>query len=219
IDEQLERFDRETVLKKLGLPLDRPLVASVGELNPLKGHEDFIAAASRVALQNGDVDFVIVGDDRSNGKGYREKLEKAAAASGLGNRLHFVSWVDELASFMKAADVFVSASYTESFGLAILEAMACATPVVATRTEGAQELIEAGKSGLLVDVGKTDELTSAILRLLDDDSLRRRLGGEAAIHARERFGLDRMVEETERVYREEIGEGGKGKGEGKTVGS
>ncbi|MDX6709080.1 MAG: hypothetical protein QOH96_96, partial [Blastocatellia bacterium] len=55
IDEQLERFDRETVLKKFGLPLDRPLVASVGELNPLKGHEDFIAAASKVALQNGEV--------------------------------------------------------------------------------------------------------------------------------------------------------------------
>jgi len=205
-------------LGKLGLPLHRPLVASVGELNPLKGHEDFIAAASKVALQNGEVDFVIVGDDRANGKEYREKLEKAAVASGLGNRLHFVRWVDELASFMKAADVFVSASYTESFGLAILEAMACATPVVATRTEGAQELIEAGKSGLLVDVGKTDELASAILRLLDDGSLRRRLGGEAAIHARERFGLDRMVEETEKIYAEDRhGEGGKGKGEGKTA--
>jgi len=214
IDEQLERFDREIVLGKLGLPLHRPLVASVGELNPLKGHEDFIAAASKVALQNGEVDFVIVGDDRANGKEYREKLEKAAVASGLGNRLHFVRWVDELASFMKAADVFVSASYTESFGLAILEAMACATPVVATRTEGAQELIEAGKSGLLVDVGKTDELASAILRLLDDGSLRRRLGGEAAIHARERFGLDRMVEETEKIYAEDRhGEGGQGKGE------
>ncbi len=219
IDEQLERFDRESVLGKLGLPLHRPLVASVGELNPLKGHEDFIAAASRVAVQNGDVDFVIVGDNRSNGREYREKLKTIAEASGLGDRLHFVSWVDELASLMKAADVFVSASYTESFGLAILEAMACATPVVATRTEGAQELIEAGKSGLLVDVGKIDELASAISRLLDDDSLRRRLGGEAAIHARERFGVDRMVEETESVYMEEIGEGRKGKGEGKTVGS
>jgi len=63
----------------------------------------------------------------------------------------------------------------------------------------------------LVDIGKTDELTSAILRLLDDDSLRRALGGEAAIHARERFGLDRMVDETESVYRESNGEGGKGK--------
>jgi len=57
IDEQLERFDRESVLGKLGLPLHRSLVASVGELNPLKGHEDFIAAASKIALQNGEVDF------------------------------------------------------------------------------------------------------------------------------------------------------------------
>jgi len=145
IDEQLERFDRESILGKLGLPLHRQLVATVGELNPLKGHEDFIAAASRVALQNGEVDFVIVGDDRSNGNEYGEKLKKTAVAAGLGDRLHFVSWVEELASFMKAADVFVSASYTESFGLAILEAMACATPVVATRTEGAQELIEVRK--------------------------------------------------------------------------
>jgi len=79
-------------------------------------------------------------------------------------------------------------------------------------------LIEAGKSGLLVDVGKTDEIGMPRSETIGRRFVTTKTWGEAAIHARERFGLDRMVEETEKIYAEDRhGEGGKGKGEGKTA--
>jgi len=83
---------------------------------------------------------------------------------------------------MKAADVFVFGFVIPIFGLHF-RGDACATPVVATRTEGAQELIEAGKSGLLVDVGRRTNWHPRS-ETIDDGSLRRRLGGEAAIHCK-----------------------------------
>jgi glycosyltransferase involved in cell wall biosynthesis len=189
-------------LESLNLPIGKRLVATVGDLNPLKGHEELLRAAARVVQRFNDVDFVIVGADQTRKQEYRARLASVVKELNLDKRIHFVDWVDDLAGFLKSIEAFVSASRTESFGLAILESMACGTPVVATRTGGAQELIGDEEAGLLVNIGDPTALANAIVRLLENRNLAIQIAEGASLRARKNFGLEQMVKGTEEVYRE-----------------
>jgi L-malate glycosyltransferase len=202
LDNMTLPFDRTSILESLNLPVGRRLVATVGDLNPLKGHEELLRAAARVVQRFGDVDFVIVGADQTRKREYRTHLESIVNELDLGKRVHFVAWVDDLAGFLKAIEVFVSASRSESFGLAILESMACGTPVVATRTGGALELIGDEKAGLLVNIGDSSALDNAISSLLENRVLAAEVAAGASVRARKNFGLEQMVKGTEEVYSE-----------------
>ncbi len=96
--------------------------------------------------------------------------------------------------------MFVSASHTESFGLAIAEAMASSKAVVATETAGAREIIRAGETGLLVPVGDVDKLAEAVLMLLKENEKRIRIGAAAQRAVAAHFSLERMIDETGRIY-------------------
>lgn len=193
----LKRF---AAIARLGAR-DRLLVGTIGHLAPIKGHEDFIRAASLIAAKRADVDFVIAGDDESPAKDTRTQLERLIRELGLSQRVHLAGRVDETSRLLSDLDLFVSASRSEGFGLAIIEAMASGVPVVATRSAGAREIIEDGETGRLVPIGDAHALAEAILCLLDDREERERLRQRALETVRQRFSLERMVEETERVYR------------------
>lgn len=206
---QAPSSSREAVRQKLRLPRERLLVGAVGEMKPLKGHEEFLRAAAMIARARNDVDFVIAGEDFSGARAERLRLERLIAELKLAARVHLTGWLDEVAPLLSALDLFVSASRSESFGLSIVEAMASGTPVIATATAGAREVIEDGSTGVLVPVGEVEALAEAIGALIEDSSGRDRLASLARTTARERFALDRMVAATEQLYEDM---GGKGKG-------
>lgn len=178
------------------------LVGTVGELKELKGHEEFIRAAALLVKKFDNISFVIVGKDNSKKKETARKFEKLCDELKIKERVRFVDWVEPLKDFLASLDVFVSASRSESFGLAIVEAMNCSTAVVATKTEGASEIIEHEKTGLLVDVGDVGAISDAVEMLLKDETKRKTFGDAAERVVRERFSLERMIEETEKVYKE-----------------
>ena len=171
------------------------LVGSIGELRTLKRHDDFIRAAAQISSQFPKAQFVLAG----TGEG-REKLEQLVAELRLSARFRFLGWVEEAEKLLCAMDVFVSASETESFGLAIVEAMAAETAVVATATEGAQEVIEDQKTGLLVPIGDVERIAEAVMSLLADREKRTAIAIRAKQAAYERFNLSRMVDQIEKIY-------------------
>jgi glycosyltransferase involved in cell wall biosynthesis len=193
-------FDRAGFLRGLGLPEDCLLVGSVGELRTLKRHDDFIRAAARIVSRFPETHFVLAGVDTVGD--VRKQLEKLVVELGLRDCFHFLGWVDEAEELLCAMDVFISASETESFGLAMVEAMAAGTPVVATRTEGAQEVVEDQKTGLLVPIGDVDRIAAAVTTLLGDAERRCTMGAHAYDAAKTKFSLDRMVNEIEKIYLE-----------------
>lgn len=183
---------------------DRLLVGTIGNLAPVKGHEDFIRAASLIAAKRDDVDFIIAGEDEAPAKDMRAQLERLIRRLGLSERIHLVGRIDDATRLLVELDLFVSASRSEGFGLAIIEAMASGVPVVATRSAGACEIIEDGETGRLVPIGDARSLAETILRLLGDREERERLRRQALGVVRQRFSLERMVEETEKVYRQAL---------------
>ena len=203
-DNARSQFDRAAFCRRWKIPEDCLLVGAVGEIKRLKGHEDFVRAAAIVVRRFPNVNFLIAGTDASRTGEHRAALEHLIAKLDLAKHVHLAGWLDDVAPFYCALDVFVSASRTESFGLAIVEAMACGTAVVATETEGAKEILENGATGLLAPIGGIEALAEASISLLEDKTMRHRIGTRARQVAHERFNLERMVDATETIYRESL---------------
>ncbi len=198
-------FNRRQFLDSWQLPADSLLVGTVGELTPLKGQEEFLRAALEVLKQFPKAHFIIAGIDHSRGSKHQLQLEQLLEELNLTTHVSLVGWLEDLAQLYCALDVFVSASHTESFGLAIAEAMASSTAVVATETDGARELVKPGETGLLVPIGNVDKLATAISRLLKEQDRRVGLGRTAQQAAAANFCLERMIAETEEIYRTAVG--------------
>ncbi|MFN6964561.1 MAG: glycosyltransferase family 4 protein [Pyrinomonadaceae bacterium] len=182
------------------LPAASPLIGTIGQLTELKGQREFVIAAAEILKRHPEARFVVAGRDESAGQTFRRQLKRLAGVMGVDDRIVWLDWVEDLRPLLSAIDIYVSPSQTESFGLATLEAMLHARAVVATATEGSRELL--GREDLLVPVGDPTALAARVSELLDDSSLLRSLGGELRSRALERFSLEKMVDETERLYRE-----------------
>jgi glycosyltransferase involved in cell wall biosynthesis len=180
-------------------------VGMIGHLAPIKGQEDFIRAAAIVCARRDDVEFVIAGEDKSRGGEHRRNVEKLIDELGLNQRVRLIGWVEDVAKLLPDFDLFVSPSRSEPFGLSIVEAMASGTPVIATMSEGAREIVDDNQTGRLVPIGDTEAMASAIGELLSDRKERDRLSQNGQRVVRERFSLERMVVETEKVYEQVLG--------------
>jgi len=193
-------FTRSQFLNVWNLPEDCLLIGTVGELTPLKGQEEFLRAAARVLQQIPTAYFIVAGIDHSRGKEHLSRIKQLIAELDLAKRVRLVGWLDDLAQLYCGLDVLVSASHTESFGLVLAEAMAAGTAIVATETAGARELIKPGETGLLVPVGDVDQLAASIVGVLRNENGRIRMGTAAQKIAAERFTIERMIDETEKIY-------------------
>jgi glycosyltransferase involved in cell wall biosynthesis len=175
-------------------------VGTIGHLAPIKGHDIFIRAAKMVLEKRDDIRFVIVGEDKTADGKNRRELERLISGLGLQERVNLAGWTDKVPTALAGMDIFVSAARSEPFGLVMVEAMMAGLPVIASGSEGALEIIEDGKSGLLVPVGDHVELAATILALVGDDKQRNGLASAGRERARLYFSLDRMVDETESFY-------------------
>ncbi len=193
--------------RAFGIP-DHSLVLSMfARVGRMKGQADFVAALGNLVARYPNLYGVMCGpaDEASD---YWRRLQGLVDEHGLRRRLVIPGDVrpplkDDLVA---ASDVVVHPSHAESFGLAVLEAMAAGRPVVAAATDGPRLLIEDGVSGVLVEPGNVEELTSALVRLLDDAGERGALGARAAFAA-QRYGVDDMVRRFEALWDEVLGSG------------
>jgi glycosyltransferase involved in cell wall biosynthesis len=202
----LDQFDRAQFLRTWQLPETALLIGTVGELKPLKGQEEFLRAAARVAPLVPEARFIVAGVDTSRTQEHRQRLERLIDELQLRSRVLLIDWVTDIAELYCALDIFVSASRAESFGLAMAEAMASHTAVVATSTEGAKTIIDSNNTGVLVSVGADRAIADVVLSLLKDEETRQRLADSGARSVRNRFGLARMVEAIERIYQDVLKE-------------
>lgn len=167
--------DRAAARVLFGVPFDRPLLVWVGRLEPLKGVDILIDAFAQ--LQRRDALLWLVGGDEE-AQAYRAELEAQARARGVADRVRFVGPLphDELPWLYSAADVCVVPSYYESFGLVAVEAMACGTPVVASRVGGLAETIVDGVTGYLIPWRCPEPFAEKLDVLLANPELRANFG-------------------------------------------
>jgi len=185
---------RGELRRELGIPADRPLIGIVGRLVPIKNHELFFDAAQRVRAVR-DVGLVVVGDGE-----LRAALERRAAERGLSDRTVFLGWRRDLEVIYADLDLVALTSINEGTPVAVIEAMASARPVVATRVGGVADVVEHERTGLLVPAGDAPAFARSTLRLLGDPALAERLGREARPRALARYGSERLVRDVRQLY-------------------
>jgi glycosyltransferase involved in cell wall biosynthesis len=178
-------------------PLRRIVV--VANLRPEKGHDVLIDAAVDVLRRFPDARFELVG----GGPGLAA-LRSRAADRGVAHAVDFVGSCDDVPARLAAADIFVLPSRSDAFPNALVEAMATALPVVASGVGGIPELIEDGRTGLLVPPGDASALADRVCRLMTDGALGARLGAAARADAEGRYSFDRMVAAFELLYLTEL---------------
>ncbi len=181
---------------------ERIRVGMIGHIAPIKGQEEFIRAAAIVCRQRKDVDFIVAGADKSRESENQARVEKLIRELELEHNVKLLGWIEDVAKLLSTFDLYVSPARSEPFGLTIVEAMAAGVPVIATRSEGASEILSDGETGRLIPIDDIEILAGVISELLSDPAQRERLALNAKSVARERFSLERMVDRTEEIYRE-----------------
>jgi glycosyltransferase involved in cell wall biosynthesis len=177
------------------LPHEAPLVGNVAALVPHKGQRHLVEAAALVVRQVPDARFVIAGEGE-----LRPSLERQIKEHHLEKHVLLAGFRPDVLSLHKAFDIFVMSSLTEGLGTSLLDAMAAGKPIVGTRTGGIPEVVVDGETGVLVPPRDHDAMASAIVSLLNDAELRRRMGQAGLARVRKHFSAERMVEKTLRVY-------------------
>ena len=178
----LDRFEGA----RPALRSERPLVGNVARLAPQKDHRTLLEAARLVP----EADFVIVG-----GGELRGELERAA-----GENVRLLGERADVPELLASFDVFAFPSLFEGLCLAVIEAQAAGVPVVATPVGGIRETVVDGETGLVVPTGDPPALAAGIRRLLEDRAAAEAMAAEAKRRVRERFSVERMVDETLRLY-------------------
>lgn len=177
----------------LDLPHDALVFTTVGSCQPLKRHEAAIRAVAEIAKKLPEVRYLHVGS------GPLEPDERDLAAQlGLGDKAVFVGRSNDVASLLRASDVYVMPSRYEGLPNACVEAMSCALPVVATRVSGLRDLVVHDETGLLIDA--PNQLESALLRLAQDKAKRHEMGEAGRQRVLRDFSLKPGVEKLLEVY-------------------
>jgi glycosyltransferase involved in cell wall biosynthesis len=177
------------------LPHQAPVVGNVAALVPHKGHRHLIEAAHLVVREMPDTRFLILGEGE-----LREQLERQIRDYHLEKHVLLPGFRTDVIGCIKGFDLFVMSSVTEGLGTSLLDAMACSRASIATRAGGIPELVQADRTGVLVEPRDHAAMAREIVRLLKDDGLRRQMGEAARTRVAERFTVERMVAETAAVY-------------------
>ena len=184
-------LDRKSVRDRLGLNGEKILLY-VGRIEPLKGLDLLVETAAQMDSEAG-IRVIVVGGD-VNGDREMDRVKLLAKERDLEDKIDFVGQVDhtELPLYYNAADVCVVPSYYESFGLVALEAMACGTPVVASRVGGLSTIIQHGRTGYLKPWRCPDAFANSVEMIISSDGLQQSLG-EAARKRAEGMGWDNVA--------------------------
>lgn len=185
---------RAALRGRLGLPRDKKIIGIVATLRSWKGHRYLIEAFA--ALKRADVHLLIVGDGPQ-----RAALEEMIAAGGLNQQVTLAGNQSDVVPWLQALDIFALPSYAnEGVPQAILQAFACALPVVTTAAGAIPEVARDGDTALVVAMQDAPALSAALARLLDDMALRTRLSANALGQARAHHSIGAMLDRMEAVF-------------------
>jgi glycosyltransferase involved in cell wall biosynthesis len=188
---------RAETRRLMGVPADAFLVGWIGRMTAVKNTDEVIEALRLLHDRGVDAWLCMVGDGPD-----RERLERLAHDRGVVRRCLFPGYQEHVARFYAAFDAMVLPSVNEGTPVSAIESLAARRPVVATRVGGVPDVVREGEDGFLVDVGAADALAERLERLARDPELRLRLGERGRARVLQRYAVDRLVDDIDRLYRE-----------------
>lgn len=189
-----DRDSRDAVRNEFGFGDNDLVIGYVGNFAPGKGHEQLILAYEEILKTHPEARLFLIGTGRV------QEVDGIVGRLGLGRRIVFAGWRDDIAACLNAMDIFVQPSLSEAFSQVLIEAMGVGLPVVATDVGGAREVIEDQIHGLIVPPGDVAALVSAVEHLAVNTEQRNEMAMTGQRSVRERFTVERMVDEQYELY-------------------
>lgn len=185
--------------KDLNIPEDAFVVGMVGRISPQKAPDVFVKMAKHVKDEVPNAHFIIVGNGNQE-----DEIRKYAEDNDFSNSLHITGWVDNPMSYVELFDVACLLSRWEGFGLALPEYMMAGKPIVASRVDAIPNIIRNGENGLLVEVDDDIGTSKAVLRILREDGLRKKIVAQGLEDVHNRFNARRVSEEHSKLFNKEM---------------
>ena len=185
--------------KDLNIPEDAFVVGMVGRMSPQKAPDVFVKMAKQVKDKVPNAHFIIVGNGNQE-----DEIRKYAEDNDFSNSLHITGWVDNPMSYVELFDVACLLSRWEGFGLALPEYMMAGKPIVASRVDAIPNIIRNGENGLLVEVDDDIGTSKAVLRILREDGLRKKIVAQGLEDVHNRFNARRVSEEHSKLFNKEM---------------
>ena len=199
-DAFVSRRSRSSVLAELALEEGDRIIGLAGRMTPQKGHEFLLDALARLRPRFPRLRCVLVGDGP-----LRNELEARASALGIADRCRFTGARADVADVLSVVEIVTLPSRSEGLPFALLEAMVLGKPVVASTVGGNPEVVEEGRTGLLVPTADAPALAAAIARMLDRPHDAAAMGARGRARVREHFTLTRTTRALEDLYLDLLG--------------
>lgn len=195
-----------SMTRPLNIPEEAPVIGKVAVFRSQKRLWLWVEVALRILEKHPEVHFLLVGDGE-----WRGRIEKQINESGKAKNFHLVGVQKNVIPYLSRMNIYLSSSEFEGLPIAMLEAMSCEVPVVATRAGGIGEVIQHGVQGFLTEVENWEELVTHCVSLLEDHELYQKMALAARERVIEKFSMRRMVGELEGIYRGVLKESQKAK--------
>jgi len=193
--------EKVNLRKELNISEDDIVLGAVGNISWVKGYENLIVSMGTLKKKHKRLKLLIIGKILSTQLGYYKRLKRLVSSLGLERDIYFLGIREDIPQLLSLMDIFIMPSITEGTPLSIIEAMSMKLPVIASRVGGIPEVISEEKTGLLVTPGKPDEITDAVLNLLEYPKTRKEMGVRAREAVEKKFSLERCVSEHEKLYK------------------
>ncbi len=205
LDRRVDNDDtrRRETRRLMGLAQEAFVVGWVGRMTGVKRTDLVVQALERLVARGVDAYVVLVGDGPD-----RERLERFAHELGVVKRCLFLGYQEDVARFYDAIDVLLLPSINEGTPVSVIEALAAGRPAVATRVGGVPDVVRDGVDGFLVDAGDADELAEKLAELAADPVRRADMGEAGRARVFERYAVNRLVDDVDRLYRALLAERG-----------
>jgi glycosyltransferase involved in cell wall biosynthesis len=195
----------QSLKERLSIPSNAPVIGKVAVFRSQKRLWIWVDIALKILEQCPETHFLLVGDGE-----WRERILDQIRDSGKGEHFHWVGVQKQVIPYLSIMDIYLSTSEFEGLPIAMLEAMSCEVPVVATRAGGIGEMVQHGVQGFLTEIEDYEDLVNYTVQLIRDPELHARFAAAARERVVEQFSMKRMVRELEEVYDSVSGEKGLG---------
>lgn len=198
--EEFKRREKEDGRRKqLGIPKEAPVIGIVSVFRSQKRLWLWVRVALKILEKYPETHFILVGDGE-----WKRRIETQIEQSGKSANFHLVGVQKDVLPYLSQMDIYLSTSEFEGLPIAMLEAMSCKVPVVATRAGGIGEVIQQGVQGYLTEIEAWEKLSDYCCNLIQKPELHDQMRIAARARVIEQFSMERMVRELERVYLEVI---------------
>ena len=186
-------------LKEYGIDTDENTVkiGILARLYPVKGVEVFIKAAGKVLAKRQDVEFFIAGDGEE-----RENLLNLTKKLNIDDKVHLLGYIRDPYSFINEIDINTNTSYSESFPYVILEGGVFKKPIIASNVGGVKDLVVHEETGLMFEPGDVDTLSNYMLKLIEDEDLRKILGNNLYKKINDSYSSEKMADKQILIYQQ-----------------